>query len=262
MAKKTDSNQVLRLAFWSGPRNISTALMRSWGNRPDTFVHDEPFYAHYLDQTGIDHPGSEEILTHHERDWRKVVAQLTGPVPGDKSIYYQKHMAHHLLPNMGREWFPLFVHGFLIRNPKEMLLSLDKKLASIDVADTGLPQQWEIFQFVVEKQGRIPPVIDSRDVLDTPREMLTLLCRELGVAFREEMLSWPEASRPTDGIWSKHWYESVERTTGFQAYRAKDEALPQRLESVYQSCMVYYEKLYQRRLRVEAPAATPQRGAT
>lgn len=249
MVHMSASERSVRIAFWSGPRNISTALMRSWGNRPDTHVHDEPFYAHYLAQTGIDHPGSAEIVAHHQKDWRRVAAKLTGPIPAGKTVYYQKHMAHHLLPDMSRDWFPLLMHGFLIRDPKEMLLSLDKKLASIDIRDTGLPQQWEIFELVLENQGRVPPVIDSRDVLEAPGKMLRLLCRELGVPFHQSMLCWPEESPPTDGIWSKHWYESVTRSTGFQPYKAKNEVLPGRLEGIYRRCMVYYEKLYQRRLR-------------
>src|SRR5438105_2443889 len=114
----------IRIAMWSGPRTISTAMMRSWGNRPDTFVCDEPLYAHYLLVTGAPHPGAAEVIHRHETDWRKVTEWLTGPVPEGKRIFYQKHMAHHLLPDIGEEWLAALTHGFLIRDPEEMLPSL------------------------------------------------------------------------------------------------------------------------------------------
>ncbi|HEX6984335.1 MAG TPA: hypothetical protein VF170_03110, partial [Planctomycetaceae bacterium] len=138
----------LRLAVWSGPRNISTAMMRSWGNRSDTVVVDEPLYAHYLKVTRLPHPGADEVLAHHESDWRKVAEFLTGPVPGGKRIFYQKHMAHHLLPEIGRDWLSRLTHVFLIRDPKEMLTSLMKVLPEPRVEDTGLPQQVELFERV------------------------------------------------------------------------------------------------------------------
>src|SRR5262245_40777183 len=138
----------VRIAMWSGPRNISTAMMRSWGNRPDTFVCDEPLYAHYLQQTGIDHPGAAEVIATHERDWARVVDWLTGPIPDGKPIFFQKRMAHHLLPQIDRTWLGLVSNAFLIRAPREMLASLAKVLPHPTVADTGLPQQVEIFEWV------------------------------------------------------------------------------------------------------------------
>ena len=157
--------------MWSGPRNISTALMRSWGNRPDTYVSDEPFYAHYLAQTGKNHPGAEEVLALHEQDWRKVVAWLTGPIPENRSVFYQKHMTHHLLPGMDRGWLEQVQSCFLIRDPREMLTSLVQKLDRPLLEDTGLPQQVEIFELVRDRTGRIPPVIDSKDVLLDPERI-------------------------------------------------------------------------------------------
>ncbi len=159
----------IRIAMWSGPRNISTALMRSWGNRPDTFVCDEPLYAHYLQQTRLDHPGADEVIVHHESDWRKVINGLLGPVPGGDAIFYQKQMAHHLLPQIDRGWLDRVTNAFLIREPREMLTSLAKILPSPRLEDTGLPQQVEIFERVREQTGRVPPVIDARDVLKDPR---------------------------------------------------------------------------------------------
>jgi len=239
----------LRIAMWSGPRNISTALMRSWGNRPDTFVCDEPLYAHYLKVTGADHPGADEVIAHQEPDWREAVAALVGDVPEGKPIYYQKHMAHHLLPDIGRDWLDHLTHTFLIRDPREMLLSLSKILSNPGADATGLPQQVEIFDWALVKTGATPPVVDARDILENPRGMLGALCKALGVDFREEMLSWPPGRRVTDGVWAKYWYESVEKSTSFQPYRPREEPLPPELNPVLAECQAYYDKLYSQRLQ-------------
>jgi hypothetical protein len=240
--------EVLRIAMWSGPRNISTALMRSWGSRPDTVVCDEPLYAHYLRATGIAHPGAEEVIAHHETDWRKAVEWLLGPVPGGKTIFYQKHMAHHLLPEMDRGWLEKVTNCFLIRDPAEMLTSLIKNLPNPRLEDTGLSQQIEILEVVRRRTGRSPPVLDARDVLTDPRRMLRLLCDELGVEFTEAMLSWPPGRRETDGTWAKYWYQAVEHSTGFEPYRPKSESIPERLEPLHRECREYYERLYELRL--------------
>jgi len=236
----TTSASVHRIAMWSGPRNISTAMMRSWGNRPDTFVCDEPLYAYYLTQREIDHPGTDEVVAHHETDWRKVTAGLTGPIPGGRAIYYQKQMAHHLLPEIDRGWLSSVTNCFLIRDPLEMLTSLVKRMPHPTLVDTGLPQQVEIFRRVHESTGKIPPVIDSRDILENPEGMLRRLCEALSVPFSERMLSWPAGRRETDGVWAKHWYDAVERSTGFNAYRPKNEPLPAGLEGVYERCLELY----------------------
>jgi len=237
-----------RIAMWSGPRNISTAMMRAWENRSDTVVCDEPLYAHYLRETGIDHPGAEEVIRHHESDWRKVVAGLVGEIPGGKAIYYQKHMAHHLLPMIDRNWLDDVDNCFLIRDPREMLTSLIKNLPHPRIEDTGLPQQIEILEFVRRKSGKMPPVVDARDVLTDPARMLRLLCAALGVPFADTMLSWPAGRRETDGVWAKHWYEAVERSTGFEPYKRKNDELPAELEPLYRACRECYERLYELRL--------------
>jgi hypothetical protein len=205
----------IRIAMWSGPRNVSTALMRSFGNRDDSLVIDEPFYAHYLRQTGLDHPGREEVLADQDNDWQRVAQALHAPLPAGVRVFYQKHMSHHLLPNMGREWLQGLQHAFLLRDPADMLRSLDQKLTHIRPEDTGLPQQVEIFDRVREAEGRIPPVIDAADLLDDPRALLGALCDQLGIAFQPSMLRWPPGRRATDGIWAKYWYEQVERSSGF-----------------------------------------------
>jgi hypothetical protein len=239
----------IRIAMWSGPRNISTAMMRSWGNRADTSVCDEPLYAHYLRETGLDHPGAAEVIARHEPDWRKVVEALLGPVPGGRAIYYQKHMAHHLLPGIDRGWLDRVSNAFLIREPREMLTSLAKVLPDPRVEDTGLPQQVEIFERVRSTTGEAPPVIDSKDVLDDPPAVLERLCEALGVPFDEAMLSWHAGPRETDGVWAKYWYENVERSTGFQPYRPKPDEVPDRLSDVLARAEESYQFLHERRLR-------------
>jgi hypothetical protein len=235
--------------MWSGPRNISTALMRSWGNRPDTAVCDEPLYAHYLRVTGVDHPGADEVIARHEPDWRKAVDFLLAPVPGGKPIFYQKQMAHHLLPDVGRDWLGQVTNAFLIREPREMLTSLAKVLSDPSPEATGLPQQVEIFEWVRSRTGAAPPVVDARDILDDPHGTLTLLCEALGVPFLEAMLSWPPGRRETDGVWAKYWYDNVEKTTTFQPYAPKPEPVPDRLRGLLDLCQSYYETLHAQRLR-------------
>jgi hypothetical protein len=241
---------VLRLAMWSGPRNISTAFMRSWGNREDTVVVDEPFYAHYLEATGIEHPGREDVLAHHERDWRRVVESLLAQQPPGVRVLYQKQMAHHLLPGMGREWLGCMTHAFLIRDPRAMVASLAGKLESFDLLATGLPQQVEIFEFVLERTGRPPPVVDTADLLRDPPAMLRRLCAVLDVPYSDRMLWWPAGRRATDGAWARYWYERVEQSTGFEPPPAVVEtALSPRLAAIEAQCRPLYERLREHRLR-------------
>lgn len=250
------------IAMWSGPRNISTAMMRAWGHRPDTVVWDEPLYAHYLLATGrTNHPGYAETIANHETDWRKVVAKATGPPPGGKRIYYQKHMAHHVLPEMSIEWIGHLTNCFLIRQPREMLLSMNEFLPSLAVGETGLPQQVEMFERIAERDGVAPPVVDSRDVLADPRGMLSALCSKLSIPFYDEMLAWPPGPRESDGAWAPFWYAKVYNTTSFGTYRANDAPLPDRLARVLDECQALYERLWQHRLQVEPQsAATSARG--
>ena len=237
------------IACWSGPRNISTAMLRSWGSRDDTYVTDEPLYAHYLLEHGLEHPGREEIFAHHETDASKVIAWLTGPVPGGKRIWYQKHMAHHLLPDVPRDWLDEVRHCFLIREPREMLASLAKVLPHPVLSDTGLPQQLEILEREKARLGGTPPIVDARDVLDDPRRTLGILCDELGQPFQERMLSWQRGRRDTDGVWAKYWYDAVERSTGFEPYRPKQVEVPERLHGVLAEAERCYAELHAQRLR-------------
>lgn len=238
----------LRLAMWSGPRNISTAMMRSWGNRPDTFVVDEPLYAYYLKATGLPHPIADEIIRTCETDWRKVVAWLTGDVPEGKAIFYQKQMTHHLLPALDREWLSQVTNCFLIRHPREVITSYIAKNDIPTLGDLGFVQQVEIFDFVRRKTGRTPPVLDAKDVQNDPRRILGRLCDSLGIEYSDSMLSWPPGLRATDGIWAKHWYKEVENSTSFRPYQPKVAAVPEQLDEIYRRCLDCYERLFAHRL--------------
>lgn len=245
----------LRIAMWSGPRNISTAMMRSFGSRSDTHVSDEPLYAAYLRATGKAHPLAEEIQQRHETDWRVVARALVGAIPKGRTVWYQKHMAHHLLPNMSREWLASLTHAFLIRDPRAMLASLTDKLDHVHVEDTGLPQQVELFRRLADQTGEAPPVVDSRDVLRSPESVLSQLCASLGLEFEPAMLAWETGSRETDGCWGPYWYENTYASTRFAPYEPKDVVLDARLEPLAEQCEALYSELYSHRIRIEGHEA-------
>jgi len=241
--------QPIRLAMWSGPRNISTAMMRAWGNRPDAFVVDEPFYAYYLKATGKKHPGADKVIATGETDWRKVVAQLTSPLPNGKLIFFQKQMTHHLLPEVDREWLASVTNCFLIRDPREVISSYVKKREEPALEDLGFVQQAELFNFVRQRMNAAPPVVDAKDVLQNPERILRLLCEAVGVEFSESMLSWPPGLRETDGIWAKYWYGEVAQSTSFQPYRPRHVEVPAHLREICDRCRECYQRLYEHRLR-------------
>jgi hypothetical protein len=224
-------------------------MMRSWGNRPDTFVCDEPLYAHYLLNTRVPHPGADEVIRSQENDWRKVVAWLTEFEPPGKTVFYQKHMTHHLLPQIDRAWLDRVTNTFLIREPREVVTSFVKVAGEPRLQDTGFPQQLEIFDWVRTRTGKTPPVVDSRDVLNNPAHTMRLLCASLGLEFTEAMLSWPQGPRETDGIWAKYWYDALLKTTSFQPYKPKDEPVPPRLAGLLEEAEEIYNKLYEHRLQ-------------
>jgi hypothetical protein len=241
---------ITRLAMWSGPRNISTALMRSFGSRADCVVCDEPLYAHYLSVVGRRHPLADEIVRRHETDWREVAAWLTGPLPEGRTVFYQKHMAHHLLPNIDRDWLGQLTNAFLIRDPRQMLTSLIEILPAPQLEDTGYPQQVELFAFERQRTGRLPVVIDSKDLLMNPRGMLGALCEHAGIPFDEAMLRWEPGLRDTDGCWAEAWYGSALQSTGFAPYREKAARVPPAFRFLEERCLELYERLYTHRLVV------------
>ncbi|NNF16749.1 MAG: HAD family hydrolase [Gammaproteobacteria bacterium] len=228
--------------MWSGPRNISTALMRAFENRADTIVVDEPLYAYYLKNTGVDHPGRDGIIAAYDTDYQAVTTYLSEGDPGECGIFYQKQMAHHLQPDDALEWLSALSNVFLIRDPKAMLLSLSKVLPTVTVHDTGLPQQLRLVEFLRNRGEKIV-VLDSRKVLENPQQQLQRLCRHLGVAFEDAMLNWPAGPRASDGIWSPYWYDAVLRSTGFSPYTPKHEKLPDTLQDVLAQCESCYQTL-------------------
>jgi hypothetical protein len=234
---------VTRIAMWSGPRNISTALMRSFGSRADTVVVDEPLYAYYLRATGLDHPGREAVLASQPQRWQEVATELTAPLPGGAAVQYQKHMTHHLLPEVGRDWLAGFRHAFLIRDPAHVVASYAAVREAPTSDDLGFTQQVEIFR----RFGG--PVVDSADVLRDPRATLTALCAALGIAFDEAMLAWAPGPRATDGVWAPHWYARVQASSGFGPYDPRPAEVPARLGGLVEAAAASYEELAAHRLR-------------
>jgi hypothetical protein len=232
----------VRIAMWSGPRNLSTALLRSFGARADTVVVDEPLYAHYLAVTGLDHPGRQEVMASQPTRWEEAAAALTGPLPTGVGVHYQKHMAHHLLPDIGRTWLSRLSNAFLIRDPAHVVGSYARVRAAPTLADLGYAQQVEIFQSFGG------PVVDAADLLRDPPGVLQRLCVALGIAFDPAMLSWPPGRRPTDGVWARHWYAAVEASIGFGPYDPRTVAVPARLRGLVDQARPYYEALAAHRL--------------
>jgi hypothetical protein len=241
----------IRIAMWSGPRNISTAMMRSFENRPDTSVVDEPFYAAYLARTGIDHPMRDEVLAAYSTDWRVAIETVLGPVPQNRPIFYQKHMTHHMLDEFDRSWIARCRNAFLIRAPERVLASYTEKRPEVALADIGFVQQHELFEREADRLGKAPPVIEAEDVLANPRAALGALCGALDIPFTEQILTWPAGPRPTDGIWGAVWYESVRKSTGFAPQRRLEpKLLTKDLQSIADAARPHYEKLVAHKLRI------------
>lgn len=243
-------SNITRIAMWSGPRNISTALMRSFDSRDDSVVVDEPFYAFYLKQTGLQHPVTQEILASQPTDWREVANAMTGPLSPSGSVFYQKQMAHHLLPEIERDWMLQMSNAFLIREPRAMLASYDQKRERATVEDLGFKQQVELYKWLLEQLGSAAPIIDSKDVLSNPGQVLHDLCIELGIGYQPSMLSWEPGLRETDGVWADHWYDAVLNSTGFRPYTPKEIQLSPELEAVAAEAQPYYDYLYERRIEI------------
>jgi hypothetical protein len=240
----------LRIAMWSGPRNISTALMRSFENRADCVVWDEPLYGYYLDATGLDHPGAAEIIADQGTDADAIIARCIGDIPGGKAVFYQKHMTLHLLPQLDRGWLEKLQNCFLIREPDAVIASYAAVRSEPTLADIGFVQQAELFDEVCRISGQQPLVIDSREFLLDPRSMLQAICARLDIGFSEDMLHWPPGPRASDGVWARYWYDSVWQSTGFAEYRDRTYRLDEQQHEIARQALPYYEKLY--RLRLQA----------
>ena len=248
---KKPASDAIRIAMWSGPRNISTAMMRAWENRDDCAVIDEPFYAHYLAETGIEHPARDAIIESGETDWRRIVAALTGPVPDGKAIFYQKHMAHHLLEHIDHEWIEDIRNVLLIRDPVDVIASYTKARDEVTPEDIGLPQQVELYEELAELKGVPPLIIDAGEFLKAPEAHLRALCRQLDVPFRDCMLTWPPGPRDTDGVWAPHWYGQVNESTGFHHAKVpgKRPQLEGEAAETAEICREYYDQLFAARMQ-------------
>ncbi len=235
------------LAMWSGPRNISTAMMYAFANRADCEAWDEPFYGFYLQTSGNDHPMRNEIVQGMETDWDKLVHKCT--TPSVKPLLYQKHMTHHMLPGYDRSFITKLTNTFLIRDPARVLASYAQKWTEVDLDAIGFVQQAEIFDAVAQKRGAAPPVVDSEDVTANPRAVLEKLCHACAIDFDPAMLAWPKGPKSCDGVWAPHWYNAAWASTGFAKPLHHDTALPAPLQRIADAAMPYYERLKTHRIR-------------
>ena len=236
--------------MWSGPRNISTAMMRAFENRTDCVVADEPLYGAWLSATGKPHPMAGTVIAAMDCDWRSVVSRLTGPVPEGAAIWYQKHMTHHLLDEMIQpDWLSQLKHVFLIRDPAAVINSYLAKRDTVTPDDIGIPQQARLFDTIAELSGQPPPVIDSGEFLSDPTAHLRALCRLLSIPFDPAMVSWPAGPRASDGAWAPHWYGAVRASTGFAPPGEAPPALTGQALEVAEACHTSYCRLFDQRLR-------------
>ena len=240
----------LRIAMWSGPRNISTAMMRSFSSRPDCFVSDEPFYGAFLRTSGADHPMREEVIASMETDWDRIADAMAGDPPDGSALWYQKQMSHHMIGPVRPDDIEGVTHAFLIRDPVRMAASYARKREEVCPADLGIGPQREFFERQADRLGQAPPVVDAADVLADPRGLLSVLCATLGIEFTEQMLHWPSGRHPRDGVWASHWYGRVEASTGFEVELAGEcPQLDEHLQGVADACRDDYAAMAQFRLR-------------
>jgi hypothetical protein len=232
-----------RILMWSGPRNLSTAMMRSFGARGDCDVWDEPFYAAYLLRTGLMHPMRDEILAAHETNPDVVSADCAKPSLTGSAHFYQKHMTHHMLAGFDRSFMDGAVNVFLIRSPERVLASYVAKRESVTLPEIGFVAQAELFDRVADQSGTAPIVLDSADMAIDPALTLQKLCKAIGIAWTENMLAWQPGIHATDGVWASHWYNAVEGSTGFRIQTPKAVALPDHLQRIADEAQPYYQRL-------------------
>ena len=233
----------MKIACWSGPRNISTALMRSWSSREDLFISDEPFYAYYLKKQQLKHPMYQEIIDHYPNKYGDVVADLTSEIPFGKKHWYQKHMAHHLINLNNIHWIKSFQNCILIRHPKDVINSYVKKNILKNVDELGYPQQYKIINYL-DSIGKKFIVIDSNILLNNPEKILSKWCSSIDLEFDISMLKWEKGNHPQDGIWWKHWYDNVIKTTGFKKKSPNEDLLYQKYQLIYNQSLDYYNDMY------------------
>jgi hypothetical protein len=233
----------VKIAMWSGPRNLSTAMMYAFAQRDDCAVWDEPFYAAYLAETGLDHPMRDEILAAGLTDPEAVIARCTGPNPGGKPLFYQKHMTQHMIPGIDRDWIHDCTNVFLIRHPARVVASYAAKRENPVLDDIGFRQQAELFDMICQSTGKAPPVIDSHDIRANPKASLQRLCAEINIPFQDVMLTWSKGGNPADGVWASHWYGAVQASGGFANPEGALPKIEGELQDVSDAAMVYYEKM-------------------
>lgn len=247
------------VCLWSGPRNVSTALMYSFAQRPDTRVVDEPLYGHFLRVTGTLHPGRDEVMANVNCDGNAVMNELLSESSRGSGVLFMKQMAHHLV-QVDKSFLAQTANIFLIRDPQQMLPSLTIQLPEAGLFDTGLKMQWELYEELVDS-GQSPAIIDSRELLLNPPDVLSRLCQHLGIPFFDDMLTWPAGPIDEDGIWAPHWYHAVHRSTGFAAYQHKT-GFPERLKPLLDECAPWYERLYARAIRADGAEKSDQQGVS
>lgn len=243
-----------RLCVWSGPRSLSTALMYSFAQRGDTRVVDEPLYAHYLAETGADHPGREEVLAAQSTSAEVVIREvILGPC--DRPVLFIKNMAHHML-GVEPDFLSEITNVFLIRDPRDLLESLSRTIPDPGMRDTGYRDLYELFARVTGDLGQPPLVIDSRELRSRPRAVLSRLCERVGLDFDPAMLSWEAGPLPEDGVWAEHWYAGVHASTGFRPYEPKERQVPERLSGLLEACLDYYERMAAHAIRPDSDAGS------
>ena len=229
----------MNIYMWSGPRNLSTALMRSFENREDTKVWDEPFYAYYLKETKKNHPLANEIINKYETNLDKIIDLVTAE---KDFIYFQKHMSHHIIKKIPINWITKGINCFLIRHPKEVLLSYIQKNDLIDSNDLGYPAQLRLFNYIKTSNKKIL-VIDAKDLSEKPEIILKKICKKINIPFTEKMLNWPKGRRDSDGIWEKIWYKNVKSSTYFNKILNKEYEIPKKYNHIYNESLKIYDQL-------------------
>ncbi len=233
----------MKIACWSGPRNISTALMRSWSSRCETYVTDEPFYAYYLKETGLNHPLKNEIIENYSTNFNHIIKDLTSNIPNNKKIWYQKHMAHHIINFNDLSWIKNFQNSFLIRNPKQVISSYSKKNSLKNVYELGYPQQLRIIKYLKKERIKFY-VIDSEKFLEKPEKNLIEWCNFLDIKFDKKMLSWEKGPHINDGLWGKHWYSNINKSEGFLKAKVNYDINYKNFKLIYDEAKMYYKKIY------------------
>jgi len=226
----------VHIAMWSGPRNLSTALMYAFDARAEFSVLDEPFYGSYLQASGADHPMREEILANMETDPKAVAKQLIRPRDG---YLYSKQMTHHILASFNRDWFSSATHAFLIRHPARVVASYARKREKVSLDMIGYVEQWRISEEVAGA-GQKPIIIDSNDIRNNPEEALRKLCNALGLSWDPAMLRWDAGGNPADGVWATHWYGAVHQSRGFAGPEGPLPELSEGHCEVVKEAMPYY----------------------